>query len=85
MEGKISVSSSSREGKGVPEGADILSKDTNIRVEKIENGYIISKNIEYKYQLDDRTDWAYVEKKYFSKTDPLEIKLNGKGLADDFK
>jgi hypothetical protein len=81
----LKVSSSSSEGKGVPEGAEVLKKDTNIRVEKIENGYIISKNTEFKYQLDDRTDWAYVEKKYFSKTDPLQIKLNGKDLAKDFK
>ena len=76
---------SSSEGKGIPEGAEILKKDVRVRVEKIENGYIISKNIEYKYQIDDRTDWANVEKKYFSKKDPMEIKLNGKNLADDFK
>ena len=82
---EMKASKSLSEGKGVPEGAEILKKDINIRVEKIENGYIITKNIEYKYQVEDRTDWAYVDKKYFSKTDPMQIKLNGKSLADDFK
>lgn len=82
---EVSISKSSSEGKGVPEGAEILKKETRVRVEKIENGYILTKNIEYKYQIDDRTDWAYVDKKFFSKTDPLQIKLNNKSLADDFK
>jgi hypothetical protein len=83
--GDIKAIKSSSTGKGIPEGAEILKKETTIRVEKIENGYLVCKNTEVKYQLEERTDWAYIDKKYFSKTDPMQIKLNGKSLADDFE
>jgi len=82
---EIKMTKSSSEGTGVPKGAEILKKDTTVRVEKIENGFIISKNTEIRYKIKDRTDYAYVDKKYFSETDPMEIKLNGKSLSDDFK
>jgi hypothetical protein len=81
---ELSIRKSSSGGKGLPEGAEVLNKNTNVRVRKIENGYIITKDIEYKYQLNDRTDWTHVTKEYYSKTDPLEIKIKNKSLADSF-
>jgi len=81
----ISIEKESSEGKGVPEGAEILSKESRVRVRKIENGYIVVKSDDIKYQLGDDTNWAYVTKEFYSKADPLEIKLKNKSLADSFK
>jgi hypothetical protein len=83
----VSIEKESSSGKGVPEGAEILSKETRIRVRKIENGYIVVKSSDIKYQEEGRdgSNWAYVTKEFYSKTDPLEIKLKNKSLADSFK
>lgn len=82
----ISIEKEMSSGKGVPEGAEVLSKETRIRVRKIENGYIIVKNCDTKYQEEGsgNTNWAYTTKEFYSKTDPLEIKLKNKSLADSF-
>jgi len=82
----VSIEKESNTGKGVPEGAEILLKETRIRVRKIENGYIIVKSSDVKYQESEgNTSWAYITKEFYSKADPLEIKLKNKSLADDFK
>jgi hypothetical protein len=82
---EVTVSKTSSEGKGIPEGAEILKKETNVKVRKIENGYIVTKNTDTKYQMEDDTNWDYSTKEYFSKTDPLEIKIKNKSLADSFE
>lgn len=41
---------------------------TEIRVEKIENGYLVSKYIS---NMGKNGVWKYDEKKYFSETNPL--------------
>lgn len=81
----LKVTSESSKGKGIPEGAEILKKDTRVSVEEIENGFIVCKTSDIKYQIEERTDWAYITKKYYSKKNPLEIKINNKSLSDDFK
>lgn len=70
------------EDYSIPEEAQVLSKDTTVSVEEIENGYLIAKSTETKYQLDGRTDFSYHTKKYFSKKNPLEFKDDGISLAD---
>ena len=80
----VSIEKEMKSGKSIPEGAEVLSKETRIRVRQIENGYIITKNSDVKYKLNDETNWAYINKEYYSKTDPLEIKLKNKSLADSF-
>jgi len=85
MDEKIEVSSAKSEGSGIPAGAEILKKETRVSSEKIENGYILTKNTEVKYSIGEKTDWEYQTKKYFSKEDPLEFKLKkGKSLVDNF-
>jgi len=81
-----SITKESSSGNKIPEGAEILSKETSIRVRKIENGYIIVKTSDVKYQESEgNTNWAYITKEFYSKTDPLEIKLKNESLADEFK
>lgn len=71
-----------KEVDNIPKGAKILAKDVSVSVEEIENGYLISKSTEIKYEYDKRTDYSYNTKKYFSKENPLEIDLSGISLAD---
>lgn len=75
----------SKEVDNIPAKAKILSKDVSLSVEEIENGYLITKNTELKYQFDGRTDYSYNSKKWFSEDNPLELdksKLKNKSLAD---
>ena len=84
MNNEITIREESSEGKGVPEGAEILKTDTTLKVKKISNGFILCKNTEYKYQLGDRTDWANVTVEKYVKKNPM----GAKGLSDlvkDFK
>lgn len=77
-----------KEVDNIPKGAKILSKDVSITVEEIENGFLICKSTEMKYEYDKRTDYSYNTKKYFSQENPLEIdmdKISDKTLADNFK
>lgn len=86
----VSIRKVSKEEKSLPEGAKVLSKETSTKVEEIENGYLICKNIEYRYETgtgnNRRTDWLSITKRWYSKEDPLEIKINtkDKALADSF-
>lgn len=83
--------SSKRVAPKMPKGAKILNKNTRIEVEEIENGFLISKCFDIKYEYESgtdkevRTDYLYYTKKWFSKTDPLEIKIDEKSLADSFE
>lgn len=83
--------SSKREIPRMPKGAKILSKNIRMEVEEIENGFLISKCYDIKYEYtsgtdqDIKTDYMYYTKKWFSKTDPLTIKLDDKALADSFE
>lgn len=82
--------SSKRETPRMPKGAKILSKSTRVEVEEIENGFLLTKCYDIKYEYtsgtekETRTDYLYFSKKWYSKTDPLEIKLDEKSLADEF-
>lgn len=74
----------------LPTGAKIVKQTTNVDVEEIENGFLITKRTEYEYQKKDKsyTDWKTVYKKYYSKTNPLTINLDDIGdkstIADKF-
>jgi IS1 family transposase len=75
-----------KEQKSVPEGATIISKTVRTETEEIENGWLISKNFDITYKTKGATsnDYAYYTKKWYSKTDPLDIKLTDKSLADEY-
>ena len=85
MEALTRATFKSKEVDTIPDKAKILSKDVSLSVEEIENGFLISKNTEIKYQFDGRTDYSYNTKKWFSVDNPLEIdekKLKTPRLTD---
>ena len=62
---------------------------TNVSVEEIENGFIITKECKCYYKVDKKynskgEDYDYKNLKYFSKNNPLTIKLDNTSLADAF-
>lgn len=72
----------------IPIDAKILKKSTRISVEEIENGFILVKSIEVEYEVDEENHWKEISKKYFSKTNPLDIDINPigeKSLAEKFE
>ena len=71
-----------KEVDNIPKGAKILSKDVSVTVEEIENGYLVSKSTEVKYEYEKRTDYSYNTKKYYCKKNPLDINLDNLSLAD---
>lgn len=68
----------------IPEGAKILDKRTTIEVEEIENGFLIKKICDIKYEKDGEIGWCDSCKKYFSKEDPLQVKVEETSLAQFF-
>jgi hypothetical protein len=83
----ITTSSVTEErNKKVPAGAEIVKETVTTSTEKIENGWLIIKSydVNYKAKGKDYTDYAYYSKKWYSKTDPLEVKLKQEALADAF-
>jgi hypothetical protein len=89
MEDKIkNASYNSKETFTLPEGAKVLKKDYNIRVEEIENGFIVIKSYDIQYQVGDNKDYGYYHKKWYSETNPLKIDIDDeaeqKYLADEF-
>lgn len=90
MSENVSISKTLKEPKKLPKGAKVLRKDVRINVEQIENGFIVCKNVEYKYEMPGGkggVDWLYLERKWFTEEDPLEVKLGteDKDLAASFE
>lgn len=83
-----SVTKDGKEENKIPSGSKILKKDVNITVEQIENGFVISKTFDVKYQAPKSTnsDYVYYTKKWYSETNPLEINIGkDKSLAEAFE
>ncbi len=77
-----------KEVDNIPKNAKILSKEVSVTIEEIENGFLVSKSTDIKYEVDKRTEYCYHTKKYFAKENPLDIdmtKIEDKTLADNFK
>ena len=70
--------------EGVPAGAKIVEQTETIETEKIENGFIICKRIHGSYELKGDRNWFEVCKKWYSKTDPVNVEISDKSLADEF-
>jgi hypothetical protein len=66
----------------MPKGAKILSREISVTVEEIENGFLVSKTTDTKYETSKGHDYSYITRKYFSKTNPLTMKLDNTPLAD---
>lgn len=71
----------------LPKGATELSKSVDIDVEEIENGYLLTKRTEVKYQMPDKgySDYTSCSKKYYSKECPIKTDNKNKELADLFE
>lgn len=92
MEPNISIINKPK--KSLPTGAVVESKETSIRIEEIDNGFISIKSTSYKYSMPgkDYSDWKTIESKVFSEDNPLkniQIKPSGdkevdSSLADIF-
>lgn len=75
----------------VPAGAEILSTSTRLKVMKIENGYLLckTKDVKFKAAGSDHSDWLYIEKKWYSKENPMTVNIVDEdeeqdNLADKF-
>lgn len=85
-----SISETPKTVEDLPKGAIVLKNDVSIAVEEIENGFLICKNYDIKYQLPNKDggssypDYLYYTKKYYSEENPLEIRTDDKSLADLF-
>jgi hypothetical protein len=74
--------------KTIPAGATILRQDESITVEEIENGYLISKSFDIKYQSKnaEHSDYLYYTIKFYSETNPITVDTGAdKSLAEAFK
>lgn len=58
----------------VPYGATIISNKVLYTVVKIENGYLLTKNYDIEYQIEDRIKYLNYNKQWYSKTNPIAIK-----------
>lgn len=89
MEAKLKNASFESKGtQSLPKGAKILKKGFTITVEEIENGFVLRKSYDIKYQLGDDTGYEYYTKKWFSKDNPLQIDesaMEESTLADNFE
>lgn len=67
----------------LPAGAKIISKEVRMTVEEIENGYLLIKIYDIKYQQKgkDYNDYEYFTRKYFSETNPITI--NDSSMEDE--
>ena len=83
MEPNISIVNKPK--KKLPAGAVVESKETSIRIEEIDNGFISVKRIEYKYSMPgkDYSDWKTIETKVYSESNPLKnLKIEPSGDKD---
>lgn len=88
MEALTRATFKQKEVDSIPSGAKILSKDVSVTVEEIENGFLVSKSTEVKYENDKRTDYSYNTKKFFSKDNPLELdmdKFSDESFVENFE
>lgn len=78
MEALKDAEYSSKEKFKLPEGAEIIRKEFRIRVEEIENGFLVYKNYDITYQAmgSSHQDYAHYSKKYYSKDNPMKLDLS---------
>lgn len=77
------VSFQGKDKTKLPEGAEVISKQVNITVKEIENGFVCRKNYDIKYTLGDKKDYMYYHKEVYFKENPIQIKED-KMLAEYF-
>lgn len=78
------INFSKKEKLDLPEGAVVTDKVRDLRVEEIENGFLVHKSFRITYTIDGHDDTAYYTKKIFTKENPLSVDED-KMLAENFK
>lgn len=70
----------------LPKNAEVLKKETRIRVEEIENGFLLRKSYEIKWKDETgETRWDNFDKAWFSKDNPVKLTTPKKmNLSDNF-
>ena len=71
----------------VPKGATIIQEEVSITIKEIENGFLIRKNYDIKYQVskEKSTDYLYYTKEWYTKENPMSIDMKAiseKSLAE---
>lgn len=68
----------------LPEGATIIKKDVTLSVEEIENGYILRKSYDIKWNNEEgNSNYEYFSKCWYSKENPITVNMpKDKSLAD---
>lgn len=82
-----SASFQSKTNVNLPEGAEIIKKDISVRVEEIENGFIVSKSYDIKYSVEGESNYEYFTKQWYTEENPLDVDDNIEeelSLADKF-
>jgi hypothetical protein len=80
---ELKLEQASFEGKSefkLPTGATIIKKSFTIRVQEIENGFIICKNYDIQYQVGDNKEYAYFDKKWYSKDNPMKLNIDNEEI-----
>ncbi len=71
----------SKESFKLPAGAEIIKKDFRISIEEIENGFIVRKSYDIQYNnIEGGKDYAYFTKTYYSKENPMTLKIEDKDV-----
>ncbi len=89
MDDKLKIESVvSTKGKKfvLPKGGEILNSEKRMRVEEIENGFLICTSYEIKWRnAEGENQYEYFDKKWYSKDNPVTIDApKGVNLADNF-
>lgn len=82
------VTTKIKEQKEPPAGSKITEETVRIETEEIENGWLITKYFDGRYipkgSTDNYGNYYNYTKRWYSKNDPLTVKVNDKELADEF-
>ncbi len=83
---KTTVSSVKSNKFKLPEGAELIKNEKTMRVEEIENGFVICNSYEIKWRdAEGESHYEYFDKKWYSKENPITIKEpKDVNLADHF-
>lgn len=75
MMDKASIHVESKDGKTLPEGAEVLNKRCDVTVREIENGYIVRKSYDIEYTLNGEKNYLYTTKEHYSLENPVKISV----------
>lgn len=67
----------------LPKGGKILKKQADLRIEEIENGFLLRKEFEIKWMdKEGQQHWEHFSRTWFSEKNPVQINEKELSLAD---